>query len=178
VGLVRTGDDRAFELLYERHGARVCAYVGGMVRDRGLAEDLTQEIFMSALRRMRETERPIAFRPWGHGIARNARIDQFRRTRRMEEVSYDGDDRLADPNGQGSISGFAAPDDAFEAKKPVTATEKQEALDVSDAVSKVKASDPADLPDLGSDGRSDDDESDGGHIGNKRERKSGGDRDK
>ena len=33
---------------------------------------------MSALRRMRETERPIAFKPWIYEIAKNACIDQFR----------------------------------------------------------------------------------------------------
>ena len=121
MGLVRAGDDRAFELLYERYGTRVGAYVGGMVRDRGLAEDLTQEIFMSALRRMRETERPIAFRPWVYEIARNACIDQFRRTRRMEEVSYNGDDGLPGPDGgRGLTSAIAAPDDAFEAKEELT----------------------------------------------------------
>ena len=44
---------------------------------------------MSALRRMRETDRPIAFRPWIHEIARNACIDQFRRARRGEEIPFE-----------------------------------------------------------------------------------------
>ena len=52
----------------------------GMVKDHGRAEDVTQEVFVSALRRMRETERPIAFKPWIYEIAKNACIDQFRRT--------------------------------------------------------------------------------------------------
>ena len=73
------GDDRAFEALYERYQRRIAAYVRGMVRDRGRAEDITQEIFMSALRRMRDTERPIAFKPWIYEIAKNACIDAFRR---------------------------------------------------------------------------------------------------
>ena len=47
---------------------------------------------MSALRRMRETDRPIAFKPWIYEIAKNACIDQFRRSRRAEEVSYDAED--------------------------------------------------------------------------------------
>ena len=66
-----------------------------MVKDHGRAEDVTQEVFVSALRRMRETERPIAFKPWIYEIAKNACIDQFRRSRRAEEVSLDADDGLA-----------------------------------------------------------------------------------
>jgi hypothetical protein len=54
-------------------------------------------------------------------IARNACIDQFRRTRRMEEVSYSGDDGLPGPDaGRGLTSAIAAPDDAFEAKEELT----------------------------------------------------------
>ena len=89
------GDDRAFEQLYERYQRRISAYVFGMVKDHGRAEDITQEVFVSALRRMRETERPIAFKPWVYEIAKNACIDQFRRSRRAEEVSFDADEGLA-----------------------------------------------------------------------------------
>jgi RNA polymerase sigma factor (sigma-70 family) len=63
-----------------------------MVRDHGRAEDVTQEVFMSALRRMRATDTPIAFKAWVYEIAKNACIDAFRRSRRVEEVSFDADD--------------------------------------------------------------------------------------
>ena len=94
VAAVRRGDDRAFEELYARYHRRIAAYVYGMVKDHGRAEDITQEVFMSALRRMRETDRPIAFKPWIYEIAKNACIDQFRRSRRAEEVSFDADEGL------------------------------------------------------------------------------------
>ena len=89
VAAVRRGDDRAFEQLYSRYQRRISAYVFGMVKDHGRAEDITQEVFISALRRMRETDRAIAFKPWVYEIAKNACIDQFRRSRRTEEVSFD-----------------------------------------------------------------------------------------
>ena len=95
VAAVRRGDDRAFEALYSRYQRRIHAYVVGMVKDHGRAEDVTQEVFVAALRRMRATERPIAFRPWIYEIAKNACIDQYRRTRRTEEVSLEGDEGLA-----------------------------------------------------------------------------------
>jgi len=92
VAAVRRGDDRAFELLYSRYHARIHAYVVGMVKDHARAEDVTQEVFVSAIRRMRETERPIAFKPWIYEIAKNACIDQFRRTRRAQEISLEADE--------------------------------------------------------------------------------------
>jgi RNA polymerase sigma factor (sigma-70 family) len=63
-----------------------------MVHDHGRAEDITQDVFMSALRRMRATDTQIAFKPWIYEIAKNACIDAFRRSKRAEEVSYDADD--------------------------------------------------------------------------------------
>ena len=102
VGAVRRGDDRAFEALYARYQRRIAGYVFGMVKDYGRAEDITQEVFVSALRRMRETERPIAFKPWIYEIAKNACIDAYRRGRRAEEVSLDADDRLS-PSDYGRL---------------------------------------------------------------------------
>ena len=52
---------------------------------------------MSALRRMRATDTPIAFKPWIYEIAKNACIDAFRRSRRAEEVSYDADEGGTEP---------------------------------------------------------------------------------
>src|SRR5881227_1835257 len=54
VASVRAGDDRAFERLYERYHRRIAAYIYGMVNDYARAEDIAQDVFMSALRRMRE----------------------------------------------------------------------------------------------------------------------------
>ena len=87
VASVRRGDDRSFEELYARYNRRISSYIFGMVKDHARAEDLTQDVFMSALRRMRDTDRPIAFKPWIYEIAKNACIDQFRRSRRTEEIS-------------------------------------------------------------------------------------------
>jgi RNA polymerase sigma factor (sigma-70 family) len=95
VAAVRRGDDRAFEVLFARYRPRVVAFVRGMLRDDGRAEDVAQEVFLSALRRMRETEAPIAFKPWVFEIARNACIDAHRRAARTHEVSMEasGQDR-------------------------------------------------------------------------------------
>jgi RNA polymerase sigma factor (sigma-70 family) len=117
VAAVRRGDDRAFEALYERYHRRIHAYVFGMVKDHQRAEDVTQEVFVSALRRMRATERPIAFKPWVYEIAKNACIDQFRRSRRAEEISYDADEGLAPSDYGRLVSHEPIPDAALVAKQ-------------------------------------------------------------
>src|SRR5215211_7022544 len=117
VANVRRGDDRAFELLYERYNRRIHTYIFGMVKDHQRAEDITQEVFVSALRRMRATERPIAFKPWVYEIAKNACIDQFRRSKRTDEVSFDADDGLAPSDYGRLVSKEPVPDVAVAAKQ-------------------------------------------------------------
>ena len=117
VQAVRAGDDHAFERLYHRYHRRISAYIFGMVHDHGRAEDLTQEVFVSALRRMRQTDRPIAFKPWIYEIAKNACIDAFRRSRRTEEVSIDAEEGLA-PADHGKLASIGpSPDAAVEGKQ-------------------------------------------------------------
>jgi len=120
VAAVRRGDERAFEALYSRYQRRIHAYVMGMVKDHGRAEDVTQEVFVSALRRMRETERPIAFKPWIYEIAKNACIDQFRRSKRTEEVSLQADEGLAPADYGRLVGSDPAPHDAVETKQDLT----------------------------------------------------------
>src|SRR5947209_10818015 len=120
VAAVRGGDDRAFEELFARYRSRITAYVLGMLRDHARAEDITQEVFLSALRRLRDTERPIAFKPWIYEIARNACIDEFRRTRRAAEVSLNGDDDSGG-NERNLVSKQPTPDAAMENKQRLEA---------------------------------------------------------
>jgi RNA polymerase sigma factor (sigma-70 family) len=100
VGAVRSGDERAFAELYSRYEGPVLGYVGGILGDQGRAEDVTQDVFVSALRAMRSSDRAIAFKPWIYEIARNACIDEFRRRQRSREVSADGDQAVADRRDQ------------------------------------------------------------------------------
>jgi RNA polymerase sigma factor (sigma-70 family) len=115
VEALRAGDDSAFEELYRRYHSRISAYVRRMVRDPARAEDLAQDAFLSALRRMRATDAEIAFKPWIFEIARNAAIDHWRRSSRAEEVSVEADElRRSDV---GRLVGAAGPDSALAAKE-------------------------------------------------------------
>ena len=65
-----------------------------MLHDSARAEDVAQEAFLSALRRMRACDSEINFKPWIYQIARNAAIDSYRRNSHAVEVSMDADDGL------------------------------------------------------------------------------------
>ena len=94
VAAVRAGDDSAFEELFRRYQPRIARFVCSMLHDAARCEDVAQEAFLSALRRMRETDAEINFKPWIYQIARNAAIDSYRRTSHAVEVSMDADDGL------------------------------------------------------------------------------------
>src|SRR3954470_10674831 len=80
------GDDEAFAVLYVRYAPRIEAYLQRLLDDRHLAQDLTQEVFVSALNRLRSARPPIAVGPWLYRIARNASIDVHRRSQLVRQV--------------------------------------------------------------------------------------------
>jgi len=87
VCLARSGSRPAFEALFRRYHGQIVAYVRGIVSDHGGADDIVQDVFISAYRKLLSSDREIAFRPWVYEIAKNACIDQLRRARRASEVS-------------------------------------------------------------------------------------------
>jgi RNA polymerase sigma factor (sigma-70 family) len=98
VVAVGGGDDAAFAELYRRYYAPVKAYVRSIVRDPYRAEDTSQEVFLSALRRLRASDAEIVFKPWIYRIARNASIDLLRLKRFTVEVPLkpEGEMRVLD----------------------------------------------------------------------------------
>jgi RNA polymerase sigma factor (sigma-70 family) len=116
VEAVKAGDDVAFEELYRRYRPRIAAYARRKVRDPARAEDIAQDAFFSALRRMRATDAEIAFKPWIFEIARNAAIDHWRRTSRAEEISVEEDERLRQSD-RVRLTGAAGPDSALVEKE-------------------------------------------------------------
>ena len=78
--LVERRDPDAFEILYERHGGAAYSLAHRIVGDPGVAEDVTQEAFISLWRsgaRFDATRGSV--RSWTLGIVRNRAIDALRR---------------------------------------------------------------------------------------------------
>ena len=119
VAAIRAGDDSAFEELYRRYRAPIAGYVGRIVRDSARAEDLAQDAFFSALRHLRATDSDIDFKPWIYEIARNATIDDWRRTSQATEVSVDHDGALR-PSDRTRLVGAAPPDSVLVDKERLT----------------------------------------------------------
>src|SRR5690242_5100399 len=71
-------DDRpAFGELYARYARLVHGILLARVPPRD-AEDLVQDVFLTAMRRIRELRTPAAFRGWLAAIARHRATDYFR----------------------------------------------------------------------------------------------------
>jgi len=78
---VRDGAGETLGVLFERYHAPLYNFYTKLTGDRALSEDLVQEVFLRILRH-RKTFRPgTPFRAWIYQIARNARIDHFRKSR-------------------------------------------------------------------------------------------------
>jgi RNA polymerase sigma factor (sigma-70 family) len=117
VTAIRAGDDHAFEELYSRYRERIFGFILSKVHDHGRAEDIAQEVFMSALRRMRTSDQTIAFKPWIYEIAKNACIDEFRRGSRAREVPLEADGEFVVDRQKSSVSGVPTPAAAVESKQ-------------------------------------------------------------
>jgi RNA polymerase sigma factor (sigma-70 family) len=117
VAAVRTGNDAAFEELYRRYQPRIAGFVRGMLHDDARAEDVAQEAFLSALRRMRACDAEINFKPWIYQIARNAAIDSYRRNNHAVEVSMDADDGLRASDRHRLVGLDGSPDAALVTKE-------------------------------------------------------------
>jgi DNA-directed RNA polymerase specialized sigma24 family protein len=71
AALVRKGDTRAFEVLYDRHHAPLLAFCRHMLGSLQEGEDALQQTFIRAHRALSDRPPPDAVRPWLFTIARN-----------------------------------------------------------------------------------------------------------
>src|SRR3954447_4066136 len=79
--LVRRGDARAFEVIYERHSAAAFSLAYRMMGTRGGAEDVTQDAFLSLWRSGARYDRARgSVRTWILGIVHHRAIDALRRS--------------------------------------------------------------------------------------------------
>lgn len=76
------GDGSAFERLVRAEQGRVWRYLVHLTGDAALAEDIAQEAFIRAHRKLRTLRDPQRFVPWLLSIARNAAYDAGRKQQR------------------------------------------------------------------------------------------------
>ncbi|CCK27109.1 hypothetical protein BN159_2730 [Streptomyces davaonensis JCM 4913] len=105
IARARGGDREAFAALYYEHYRLVYGFLLVRTRNRHLAEDLTQEAFTRALRRIDAyTWQGTAFAAWLTTIAKNLYLDELGRGRtRLETPVAEFDDPQVSRNGAESL---------------------------------------------------------------------------
>jgi RNA polymerase sigma factor (sigma-70 family) len=98
VALIRSGNEHAFEVLFDRYHSRLLAFCRHMLRSTEDAEDVLQEVFVKAHAAMIADERPINVRPWLYRIARNRCLNHLRRP------VPDGQDTMDVLVGEGGVT--------------------------------------------------------------------------
>lgn len=83
-----SGDVIAFERLVRNMQGPLWRYVVHLVGDPGLAEDITQEVFLRVHRKLHTLQDPERFVPWMFATARNAAYDagRYKKRRPVELV--------------------------------------------------------------------------------------------
>ncbi len=94
--LIGEKDPGAFEVFYDRHGGVAYSLAYRIVGERGAAEDVTQEAFISIWRSgARYDSARGSVRTWMLGIVRNRAIDALRsRAGRAPKLDFDDDSIL------------------------------------------------------------------------------------
>ena len=96
IAAVRRGDENAFQLIFEQHHRFVFRFLYGMVGERRLAEELTQETFMQAYKNIGTVREETKLLSWLCGIGRHVALHSLRsRPRRNQLIGID-DQELAD----------------------------------------------------------------------------------
>jgi len=90
----REGDAGAFEELYRRHKGGLFRFVLRSVRERSVAEELYQEIWMRAIEARGRYEPQAKFTTWLYTIAHHRLVDHWRK-KGLQVVSLDAESEFS-----------------------------------------------------------------------------------
>ncbi len=88
VSLYIKGNEESFEVLLNRYKSKVFTNIYLIVKDTYIAEDLTQDTFIKAIKTLRGNRynEEGKFKPWILRIAHNLAIDHFRKKKRYPTI--------------------------------------------------------------------------------------------
>lgn len=80
-----SGDEKALEVLINRHNQRISSFIYSKVMDRDTTEDIFQDTFIKVIKTLKKGSysEEGKFLPWVMRIAHNLIIDHFRKNKRM-----------------------------------------------------------------------------------------------
>ncbi len=99
IARVRSGDDEAFRLIFDRYARPVMSFIYDMVGQRELAEELAQETFVRAYRGIQGLKDDTKLSTWLFGIAKNVARESLRskfKDHNRVEMEDDGVTQLSD----------------------------------------------------------------------------------
>ncbi|WP_350286005.1 sigma-70 family RNA polymerase sigma factor [uncultured Croceitalea sp.] len=87
-----SGDEKALEVLINRHNQRITSFIYSKVMDRDITEDIFQDTFIKVIKTLKRGSysEEGKFLPWVMRIAHNLIIDHFRKNKRMPK--FEGSD--------------------------------------------------------------------------------------
>jgi RNA polymerase sigma-70 factor (ECF subfamily) len=92
------GSEPDLELLFRRHWPRAYRAAFLIVHDHAAAEDIAQEAFVAAIRRLDRFDRRRPFAPWLGAIVANRAIDWVRARSARRETAELGPERASPPD--------------------------------------------------------------------------------
>lgn len=92
VEKVLAGDGQSFEMLILKYQSKLFATALNILKNRELAEDITQEAYMKAFQKLDTLKNRDQFYPWLKRIAINLSFNHFERAKRVLDVENEDDD--------------------------------------------------------------------------------------
>ena len=89
IDRLQAGDERAFRELYRRHATEVHRVASRLVGDSAEADEVMQQVFLTAFRRLARFERRSSLRTWLYRVTVNTALKRLRWRRRRREVAGD-----------------------------------------------------------------------------------------
>ena len=121
------GDEQAFTALYKVHQKGIYRFARQMTGEPGLADEVTQEVFLTLMREGRSfNARRGSLRAWLYGIARNCIRRCLERERLYvgldsEEHEENTADLLPDPGPEDGVAGLASRETVEQVRRAVLA---------------------------------------------------------
>ncbi len=93
VQYFQQGDSSALEVLVNRHKDKIFTSISILVKDKFLAEDLFQDVFIKIIDTLRSNRynEEGKFLPWAMRIAHNLCVDHFRKVKRTPPITTSDD---------------------------------------------------------------------------------------
>ena len=88
-----SGDEKALELLINKHNQRISSFIYSKVLDWDITEDIFQDTFIKVIKTLKKGaySEEGKFLPWVMRIAHNLIIDHFRKNKRLPKFDCNGD---------------------------------------------------------------------------------------